>query len=332
VKRSVAWLLVASGCSDPSAPPRVGELERGPGGDVALAARVHDERVAVETVERIAEAQAIPFEQALRLATFDALCATEARARNLDRPSSFEISSHLARRVLDEELERARESGAPTAAELASFVQQNRLEVARPEVVVVVHALFPVAADASSDEVATAERRARELAARWREASREVTRSAVPNYTPRPGLTLQRLPRDPTYASLESTAREVGGTGVTFEQLAPFDRSGNVVVDEPGFSLQPTFTAAAFTLVRRGDVADSVRTPFGIHVILLLDRITGRELSDDELRRSFSEAIFGMRARTVLERTLKDLRATVPIELDTAVDEALGRVVAKGPQ
>jgi hypothetical protein len=326
-----ALTFCALACAEPSAPAHLGELERRPGAVVELA-RVEDERVALVTVERIVAAQQIPFDEGMRLAIFDALCAREARARDLDRVSSFEIATHLARGVLDDELERARDLGPPSADELRAFTAEHRLEVARPEVVVVVHALLRLSAEATPAEVASVQRRADALAVRLREAARPLAGSTAPNYTPRPGLTLTRLPKDPALTALEAAAREVDGSSVIFEQLAPFARDGNTVVDDTPFALDTTFTASAFGLTRRGDVTGPIRSPFGLHVIVLLDRIAGQELTEDELLRSASTSIYGARARRALDRTLAELRANTPIDLDPAVDEALGRVDVKGPQ
>lgn len=319
------------GCGDSGTPPRVGDLGRGPGSDSQVAL-VDDERVALESVERIASAQQVSLDEALRRAIFDALCAREARARDLDRRSSFEIATHLARGVLDDELQRAREQGPPTAEELRAYRAEHRLEVARPEVVVVVHGLVSLSAEATPDEVASAERRASGLATRMRVAGRALAGSVAPNFTPRPGLTLARLPRDPGFDRLEAAAREGEGNDLTFEQLPPFGRDGTTWVDEASLSLDPTFSASAFGLSRRGDVAGPIRSPFGLHVIVLLDRLPGLELTDDEIVRAFSDVVYGARARSALDRTLKELRAGTTIEFDPAVDEALGRVVAKGPQ
>jgi hypothetical protein len=326
-----ALTLAALGCNEPTAPPRLGELEPGPGAEVQLA-RVDDERVALATVERIAKAQGISIDEALRLAIFDALCAREARARDLDRASSFEIATHLARRVLDEELQRARDQGPLTVAELRAFAAENRLEVARPEVVVVAHALLPLSSEATPAEVASVERRADAVAARMRAAASAASGSLAPNYTPRPGLSLARLPKDPALGELEAAARAVEGPSVTFEQLPPLARDGTTVVDDAITTMDSTFTAAAFGLARRGDVGGPTRSQFGFHVIVLLDRIAGQQLSDDELVRAYSETMLGARARRELERSLKDLRASTLVELDPAVDEALARVEAKGSQ
>lgn len=316
-------------CNEPTAPPRLGEFELGPGAEVQLA-RVDDEHVTLATVERIANAQGISIDEALRLAIFDALCAREARARDLDRAVSFEIATHLARRVLDEELQRARDQGSLTVAELRAFAAENRLEVARPEVVVVVHALLPLSPEATPAEVASVERRADAVAARVRAVASAASGSVAPNYTPRPGLSLARLPKDPAFAALEAAARAVEGSSVNFEQLPPLARDGNTVVDDATSAIDPTFTAAAFGLARRGDVVGPIRSPYGLHVIVLLDRIAAQELGDEELVRAYSETMLGARARQGLERSLRDLQASTPVELDPAVDEALGRVDATG--
>jgi hypothetical protein len=68
-------------------------------------------------------------------------------------------------------------------------------------------------------------------------------------------------------------------------ELLPLVSLDGIIVDRKSgpHSLEPAFSQAMAKLGKRGDVSEVVSTPFGYHVIVLLERVAGHTASDSEL-------------------------------------------------
>jgi parvulin-like peptidyl-prolyl isomerase len=75
-----------------------------------------------------------------------------------------------------------------------------------------------------------------------------------------------------------------------------------------GGQIDPSFAAAAFGLSSLNPVSPVVETPFGWHVLRLIERTLPDAHSIEERRRDFAEAVFAMRARRAVDSLRRELR------------------------
>jgi peptidyl-prolyl cis-trans isomerase C len=272
-----------------------------------VAARVGAEEIPVALVGRIAAAQRISPAQARDAALRDALFAAEARARGLEQAPDVqrEINAVLARRLLHHLSEEAANAGPVTDDELRVATERHWLELDRPEGYRTVHAVVRLAADA--DEATRA--RAKELVEAVRAAvasAREVAlRSAPPPATgPR-----QPPPADPAVDAFVSAAKGVPTNGLELvaEPLPPVTAAGRVLAAESQ-RFDPDFSRAAASLAARGDLSAPIPSRFGVHVIMLLERIPAQVVPVEERRRLVRDEVVTDRARAALARLLEGLR------------------------
>lgn len=291
-------------------------------GDVALS--VAGRPIARRTVQAIADAQQTTPREAADRATFDALCAAEAEARGLT-PRAGRVPAYLAARaLLDDAGERARAAGPPTDAEVAGFRQLHFLEVDRPPAFVTLHAIIQLGKDAPKEARDAARARALALVAPLTKLGKGLAGTEPPNYLPRVSTT--RFPQEQILLDANQALQALDA-GVLVQTLPP--------IGDDGLSLGPgarepfadRYVAAARQLVARGDVTtEPVETEFGFHVILLLARLPGNRLSDEELREQAGELIVDQRGRAEVSALIASLRARAEVQIDPAADEAMGLV------
>jgi hypothetical protein len=117
----------------------------------------------------------------------------------------------------------------------------------------------------------------------------------------------------------ETQAKQVPHVGaqVVIERLGAFDASGNLA---EGGALDADFTSAAFRLHTRGETSGIVKTPFGWHVIRLMERLSPEGASLERLREELAGTVQEMRVRTQLGIVLDDHRQRVPVEISADAD------------
>ena len=298
----VAAASLCAACRGEPAPPPApapGAAALPPG----VVARVGGLDVAAESVARVAAAQKIPLDRAREAAVRDALLAAGARERRLDEALRAEIHAVLARRVLRQLLDDAALAGPVTDEELRAATERHWIELDRPEAFRTVHAVVRLKADA---DAATRDR-ARALAQAIRAAvagARDVALRTQP-----PQASSGRPPADPAAEAFQEAARAVPADGleVVAEPLAPVTAAGRVLV--PGRQqLDPDFARAAAALSARGDLSPPVTSSFGVHVLLLLERIPPSLIPEDERRRLVHDEVMSDRARAAHARLLATLR------------------------
>ncbi|WP_437639139.1 peptidylprolyl isomerase [Sorangium sp. So ce854] len=270
-----------------------------------VAARVGAIDIPVDAVARIAAAQQIPPARARDAAIRDALFAAEARARGLDQHPEVqrEISAALARHLLHRLKEEAANAGPVTDEELRTATERHWLELDRPEGYRTVHAVVRLSADA--DEATRA--RARALAEAIRKAvlsSRDVALRSEP-----PRAVEGRPPSDPAADAFVGAAKAVPADGleVVAQPLPPVSAVGRALIPEPQ-QFDVDFARAAASLAARGDVSAPVASSFGVHVIMLLERIPAQVVPAEERRRLVRDEVVADRARAAQSKLLEALR------------------------
>lgn len=313
---AACFALVSCEAPQPSPPPTrptAGSLD-------GAAARIGDAIIGKAQVARIASAQGVSPAAARDLAIRDALFAQEARARGLDADPSVRLAeSALLARLLVQDIAAAAEAKGPvTDTELDEVTARHWTELDCPESARTVHAVVILPKEASPDARAAAS----SLADSIRSAVSEITAVATGSEPQRD----PRGPEDPAVAAFRKAATSIpkGERDVRVESLPPVVADGRIVSETGGGRFDPTFARAALQLQRRGDLSPVIETPFGYHVILMLERIPGHTVPREERRRMVREEVMSTRARVEKDKLIDGLRPGVAIHRD--VDALLALV------
>ncbi|MBX3184682.1 MAG: peptidyl-prolyl cis-trans isomerase [Polyangiaceae bacterium] len=280
--RSPYWCLalvsLCLGCagSQTEAP----EARRGvlPAGAVA---EVEGELITAEHVAQVVRAQGVTPTEARELAVSDALFGLHAR-RELS-PAAIRVVERAERarafyRQLQIEVDR---QGPATEAELARASAEHWLRVDRPVSSRTSHAVVRLLKGVS-------EAQAREVADRILEAVRGSEDAEA----------------------FERRAKEVAtdGLDVRVEALPAVTVDGRVIDLErpapPDMRFDLAFSQAANTITEVGQLSPVTRTPFGFHVIYLVERLPAVQLSVEEKRVALADVIQEHRVRQAEQAVL----------------------------
>lgn len=296
-----ALTLLAVACGVGKDAPPAEQTTLPPG----VVARVADEDIPQELVERIARAQRIDARAARELAIADALFAVHAR--NVLAGTGLVESAERAAlaRVLLEDIRREAEAlGRPTDAEVEEVTELHWIDFARPRLSRTTQAVV-------LDPGATKSEKARKLAETLRDSVRGET--------------------DP--AAFEKKAKALATDGLTLkvENLLPVAADGRVADPKappgaPPARLEKEYAAAADAIPTVGAQSDIIETRHGLHVILLVDRIPEQRVSLDERRVVLEREIIDRRAKKRHLELLQSVNASTPVLLDRAANDLLSRV------
>ncbi|MFO0586974.1 MAG: peptidyl-prolyl cis-trans isomerase [Polyangiaceae bacterium] len=315
-------LLVATACDAPSPPPPPPAplpLSAAPL-DSGTIARVGDAPIRSNEVARIAAAQSISVKEARDLAVHDALFAEEARARGVtaDPQVNAAESGVLARALMQQITAEAEARGPVTDEELDAVTATHWTELDRPDAARVVHAvvMLPKGAPAERRAAATA------LADAIRKSVGPAIDEAHRTSPPPPE---KRGVEDPVVAIFKRAIADVpkNDLEVRVEPLSPVVADGRTL---DGQSYDTTFAKAALDLSKRGDVSPVTETPFGFHVMLLLERVPGQTSPREERRAMVREEVMSTRARAAKDKLLEQLHHPGAVAIDRSVDAALALV------
>jgi len=297
-----------------------------------VVARVGPKLVRVETVAQIARAQGIEPRAALEAAVSVALLAQGAAAGpEASRPDVrlgvASVAAHALLRTLQ-----ADAAALPiTIEELSREAESRWIDVDRPDGFRTIHAVVQV--DEKADAAKRA--RARELAEQIRAALEPVAEQAGSSAP----LARQEADqfrfdpsdeRDPALAAFRRAAIAVDARGqqVRVEPLPVVAGDGRVIDygAERGATFVAEFAEAAAALRSRGQLSPIVASPFGYHVIMLLERLPGRHATESELRTELHDAILLGRAKRAHQQLLAQLRQRIRVEPTSNVDALLAQV------
>jgi hypothetical protein len=107
------------------------------------------------------------------------------------------------------------------------------------------------------------------------------------------------------------------GMLLKIEMVPPFGADGKT---SDGGEIDPSFVAAAFALSYAQAISPVVETPFGWHVLRLVEHTIPDSQGLEERRRDLSDAVASMRARRALDTLLRERREKTDVSVAAAAD------------
>jgi hypothetical protein len=264
-----------------------------------VVARVANEEIALETVQRVARAEGVTLEIARDRAVSDARSAAETRAIFRGREVLPVLERAASARALLESLKQdALAKGPATDAEVAEQTALRWREFDRPEAARTTHAVALV--DKNNDEA-----KARAVAQDIYEAVRSAKNSdeflRLAEAVPHDGVEVraERLPA----VTADGRVYDPDKPSATSEQMLDLD-----------------FAKAAIALTA-GQISAPTKTRFGYHVIFCEARLPELRVPLEDRRRLMHDEVIKARAERSKQELLARLSAAAPIPISRAVDD-----------
>jgi parvulin-like peptidyl-prolyl isomerase len=193
------------------------------------------------------------------------LLVESARSSKLQLDPGIQVQTKfsLARALIRKDWSEAKEGGGANASEVSEIRKARWREFERPAAVRVVH--FVVRRPKLDAE--SFKQNGKALA--------EVIRQDVRN---------AKTPED--FLAIAGVSKKRDGFEIVAEALPPFVRDGQLIESEG--SMDALFSAAAFELTTAGQLSPVAESPFGYHVIRLVEQFAPTHSSDEERRKRCS--------------------------------------------
>lgn len=276
-----------------------------------IVARVGGQEVPAELVVSVALRHGLSVARSSERLVAEALLAQAAEGRfaGTGLIAVSRRSAH-ARALLDELKAAARRLGPPTDDELRRLRDERWMDFDRPVCVRVAHAVVMVKTDIDDSE-------AKAAAERIAEAVRGVS--------------------DPQKFGELANAVAIGSLEKRIEALPLMTADGRGVFLDPAdprrqrpSRFDPSFAQAAHAIEVVGGQSPVVKSPFGYHVILLLERVAPQRHELSRLRGTLAPDIYDRRSGKLLTELLARLERETPVERARNIEE-LTASLARGP-
>lgn len=275
------------------------------GGEIV--ARVGNESISVELVEKVAAEQKISARDALQRLLDDAIAANAAREKKLDQgpPGSWNLEAARARLAAEKMLADARAKGPPTDDEIRELSAEYWREVDRPPSLKVSHAL----AMRSEKGDAATDAKARAVAEQLLAAAKTATSTA-------------------DFIAKTKAVPHPKEVKVVVEALGGFVADGRTTEGDPSQSMDKAFAKGAFAVPDDETTSGIVESKFGWHVIRIDERVPEQRMPMDTRRIAFTAPAHAARAKRAVDDALAAQRASHPVTISPS-SEQLMREAAK---
>lgn len=319
------WVAALCACHDEPASQRAQPGQLAPG----VVAQVGTTDIRGSAVARISREQKIDLPAARERAIYDALLAAGARAGpEGNRPGvGVAVRGVLSSALLRELWTHARQSPIDDV-ELATWTERRWIDVDRPEGARTVQAVA-IAGEGAAQEVRA---QAKRLAEQWRAAlgpaRDEAQREPPPTREERDRFrTDPRRWSDPAADAFLRAVQNVAAEGVPTQSgvMPVIAADGRVMdLDWPGGStFVSEYARAAHALQARGELSAVVESVYGYHVIMLLERLPARRLSEAQRRQELQRPIWQDRVEQQRKQLLERLQAETGVQVATNADALL---------
>lgn len=290
------------GCGSETHAPKPAEVGALPAG---IAARVADEDIATELVASVAVAQGISPAAARERLVSGALFAVHARTVLAGTGFAAAAERSAVARALSEQIRsEAQAKGPPTDAEVDEVTELRWLDFARPAMVRTSHVVV-------LDDAPTKAAKTRQVAERMREAAVGIS--------------------DPDEFEKKTKAVDREGLEIKVEHLPPVAADGRIgdPRQPPGAEVQRfevAYAQAANAVAEVPGLTGLVETSYGIHVILVLERVPEKRVPLEDRRLIMTREIVDRRARKQHQSILETVNKSTPVMIDRGANELLGLV------